>query len=114
VRKYKNDALKEVPCDDLAENLKNMLKILKSNPYNFELFLEAEQGFLMIGEPAVEMLIEVLRDNDEPLLIRERTGEVLRKIGRPAKEPLQALMSNINSEDLKTLELAAKVLMGIP
>jgi len=107
--KYESNTLIEAPCDELRK----MLKILKSNPYDFGLFLEVEQGLLGIGEPAVKMLIEVLRDNDEPLLIRARVGDILRKIGRPAKEPLQALMSNINTEDLKTLELVAKVLMGI-
>ena len=109
--KHESDTLTEVPYDEL----KKMLEILKrSNPQDLSLFLEAEQGLLKMGEPAVKMLINVLKDNNEPLLIRARVGEILRKIGRPAKEPLQTLMSNINNENLKTLELAARALMGIP
>ncbi len=105
-----DDAFPEMPCD---ENLKRLLEGLK-NLHHPGFSLGAEQELLKIGKPAVKMLIEVIKDNDEPLLIRARVGEVLRKLGEPARKPLQALMDDLDNEDLETLKLAAKILMGIP
>jgi len=100
----------EMSCN---ESLKRLLEALQ-NPHDLGLFLEAEQNLLKIGEPAVKMLIEILRDNDKSLLIRTRAGWILRKIGWPAKEPLLILMNELKDKDPITLTLAANVFVGIP
>lgn len=105
-----DDALVEVPY---GESLKRLLEALK-NPHDLSSFLEAKQNLLKIGEPAVEMLIGILRDNNQSLLTRTRAGGILMKIGWPAKEPLRILMNDLKDNDTLTLALVANIFMGIP
>jgi HEAT repeat protein len=58
-----------------------------------------------IGEPAVEPLIDALKDENSE--VRESATEALARIGKPAVEPLTEALKDENSE---VHRLAAKSL----